>query len=132
MFPVSIQIDMNDLRSYTHKLERVTSAAKKELEGVVSKGALKIKEDMQAELRRSGTAGFRYVAETVSYDLIDSGMTAEIGPSAGRGKGKGTLANIAYFGSWKGGGTREDPYYAAQREIPHFEEHVNRIVEGLF
>ena len=124
---MGITADVSQLREFQAKLGSAGAASKAELAQVVSKGALNIKTDMQTELRGSGNAGFRYVASTVSYDLEDGGMTAVIGPT----KPRGALANIAYFGSYKGGGTREDPVEALNREAPRFEQALAQVVEGL-
>lgn len=122
-----ISVDTSELRAYVVKLESAPAESKGALAQVVSKGALNIKEDMQAELRSSGNRGFQYIASTVNYDLVDGGMTAKIGPD----KPSGALANIAYFGSYKGGGTREDPVEALNREAPNFEEYVTKVAGEL-
>lgn len=124
---MEITIDTSEVDRFVVDLGRVPARAQAVLAPVVSKGALNIKQDMQQELRSSGNPGFQHVASTVNYDLKDGGMVAEIGPD----KPSGALANIAYFGSYKGGGTREDPGEALAREVPVFSEHVLRAVEGL-
>lgn len=124
---MKVTVDASEVRAYEAKLASAGSASKGQLAAVVSKGALNIKQDLQAELRGSGNAGFRHVASTVSYDLEDGGMTAVVGPT----KPSGALANIAYFGSWKGGGTREDPRVALEAEVPRFQAALLALVDGL-
>ena len=61
----------------------------------------------------------------ISYDMKDD-FEAWIGPNKG---GPGAGANIAYFGTSRGGGTVEDPEETMERELPAFEEHLADIAE---
>jgi hypothetical protein len=67
----------------------------------------------------------------VNYDLETDGgeLVAEIGPDKDL---SGNLANIAYFGTWKGGGTVPDPVGALEAEAPNFEKALGDLVEELF
>lgn len=96
----------------------------------MSKGALNIKRAMQQDLQQSGNAGIRHVARSISYDLIDGDNTveAEIGPD----KPSGALANIAYFGTSKGGGHTRDPIEALNEEAAVFEKAIADIVEDIW
>ena len=92
---------------------------------VVQVAALKIKQGMQRDA--AGSAHFKQIARSISYDLADGGMTAEIGPRNDGGAGE--LANIAYVGTSRGGGTLNltGPLDA---ETPTVVEHLTRLMEG--
>nr|DAK31094.1 MAG TPA: hypothetical protein [Caudoviricetes sp.] len=100
------------------------------LRPAVSRGALNIKRAMQADLEASGNAGIRAVARSISYDLTDTGTTveAEIGPD----KPSGALANIAYFGTSRGGGHTRDPIEPLNEEAEAFQKAIADIVEDLW
>lgn len=96
----------------------------------MSRGALNIKRAMQHDLEQSGNAGIRHVARSISYDLIDGDGTveAEIGPD----KPSGALANIAYFGTSRGGGHTRDPIEALSEESAALEKAIADIVEDIW
>lgn len=89
---------------------------------VVHRGANNIKRDLTAQMQSS--RHFKGFAD-IGYDMTDD-FEAEIGPNK---PGPGAGANIAYFGTSKGGGTVEDPEEALNRELPAFEEHLADIAE---
>lgn len=120
------KIDMAEVRSLAHEISGVDSRLTRHIIPVVKKGAVNIKSSMQADLRGSSDLGFKAVANTVSFDMIDDGFGAEIGPGAG-----GELENIAYFGSYKGGGTVRDPWHALDEEYPNFVKHLEDVAESL-
>lgn len=124
---MGIDIDTSEVRALAHDMARVDSSLTRHLTPVVKKGATNIKKTMQADLRQSSNAGFQYVARTVSFDLFDSGLTAEIGPS----KPLGALANVAYFGTSRGGGTVRDPREALNEEADRFVSELEKMAEGL-
>lgn len=114
----SVSVELSEVRAFARELEDAPLKVVREIIPVVRKGAVNIKSDMQADLRGSSNAGFRHVASTVSYDVLDGGFGVEVGPS----KPAGALANVAYFGTSRGGGTVADPVGALQAEIPRFEK----------
>ena len=124
---MSVSVDLGELRAFARELGDVPLRVAREVIPVVRKGAVNIKSDMQADLRGSSNAGFRHVASTVSYDVLDGGFGVEVGPS----KPAGALANVAYFGTSRGGGTVADPVGALQAEIPRFEKAIDDILEGM-
>lgn len=131
-FPVHLVIDMSDVRSYIQEVSKISQKVETQLKGVVAKGAVNIKEDMRANMGASSSFG--HLARAITYDLKNGDLTAEIGMVK---KMKGQKApprrggNIAYFGTSKGGGGREDPIMALKREIPNFEREVLKAVEGI-
>ena len=124
-----ISIDTSELRTLAADMRAVDGRLARHIVPVVSKGALNIKKQIQADFRASGNAGFRYVAGTVSYDLETStdAISAEIGPD----KPSGALANIAVFGSSRGGGTVPDPAKALEAEADGFAQHLAELAGAL-
>ena len=123
----SVSVELSEVRAFARELEDAPLKVVREIIPVVRKGAVNIKSDMQADLRGSSNAGFRHVASTVSYDVLDGGFGVEVGPS----KPAGALANVAYFGTSRGGGTVADPVGALQAEVPRFEKAIDDILGGM-
>lgn len=125
-----IEIDTSEVRQIAADAGRLPGELSRWLRPAVSKGALNIKRALQADLEQSGNAGIRAVARSISYDLTDTGTTveAEIGPD----KPSGALANIAYFGTSRGGGHTRDPIEPLNEEAEAFQKAVAEIVEDLW
>ena len=123
----SVSVELSEVRAFARELEDAPLKVVREIIPVVRKGAVNIKSDMQADLRGSSNAGFRHVASTVSYDVVDGGFGVEVGPS----KPAGALANVAYFGTSRGGGTVADPVGALQAEVPRFEKAIDDILGDM-
>lgn len=126
----SIEIDTTEVRQIAADATRMPGELSRWLRPAVSRGALNIKRAMQADLEQSGNAGIRAVARSISYDLIDGDHTieAEIGPD----KPSGALANIAYFGTSRGGGHTRDPIQPLNEEAEAFQKAVADIVGELW
>lgn len=128
-----IEIDASDFLDVAGDLSAAARAdLMDEVRPAVSKGALNIKTGMREDLR--GSNRFKGVARTVNYDLKAraGSVEAEIGPTAGKGKGTGALANIAYFGGANGGGgTVRDPEYHLNDESPRLEAAVGSALDKL-
>lgn len=128
-----VDLDMSEVRSLAADMRQVDSRLVRHVNPVLKKGAQNIKLEMQNNFRTSGTFGFRYVASTISYDLHEySGfgggeMYAEIGPE----KPAGTLANVAVFGTSRGGGTVPDPAQALANEAVNFGKALSDLAEDL-
>lgn len=88
----------------------------------VKKGAQNVKNSIRDDLKGSGNKAFRRIP--ISYTLQESAgrITAEIGPTKG---GTGSLANIAFFGTARGGGTHRF-YEHGEEELPKLAEYVAR------
>lgn len=115
-----VEIDASEVRQFAVDLGDAAASIARRVRPVVSKGALKIRNQMREEA--SGSRHFR-IAPTISYDLNETadGVEAEIGPN--RYWRAARLANIAYFGGVHGGGgTIPDPEGALNAEIPYFEK----------
>lgn len=125
-----ISIDAHEVRELAADFTRVPGELSRHAIPVLSKGALNIKNQMRESFEASGNAGFRFVGRSVSYDLTTEGneLSAEIGPT----KPEGALANVAIFGTPRGGGTVADPREALDAEAPRFEKALADLAEELF
>lgn len=123
-------IDTSELRAVTAALTSSTAHVERDVRQVVSKGALKIKRQLVAEMGAS--SHFKGIAQSITYDLTGNAFfsEAQIGPKSGEGEA-GNLANIAYFGGSRGGGTVPDPQGALDTEAPRFEKALGDILGGL-
>lgn len=107
----------------------VTSASTKVHKGVKSvmfKASMNIKAGMIREFQKSDH--FDSIAGSVDFDFTDypNHIQAEIGPRHGSGE-PGNLANIAYFGTSRGGGT-VDFLAPFEREKPVLERHLEAVM----
>lgn len=126
---MAVDLDMSEVRELAADMRAVDGRLARHLIPVVSKGALNIKREIADSFRASGNAGFRYVGSTVSYDLTTSTdeIAAEIGPT----KPTGALANVAIFGTSRGGGTVADPAHALANEAIGFGKALADLGEEL-
>lgn len=122
-----IEIDASQVRALAADLTAAAAKVQLGARPVIARAALNIKAQLRDEMGAS--AHFRGAADSISYDLLDGGLTAEIGPSS-EGGSPGNLANIAYFGTSKGGGTVPDPDGALQAEAPALEKALADLIDG--
>jgi len=118
-------MDTSELDALAADMSQVGEKMRGDISAVVKKGATNIKRDMVSEARSSPS--FRGFASGISYDM-ESDTEAAIGPVKGK---PGSLANIAYFGTSRGGGTVEDPGVTAQHEAAAFERELGRIAGAV-
>lgn len=111
-------------QDFAASAEEVTDA----LAPAVSKAALAVKQDMQSGYRSRGNPGFRAVATAVSYDLETRGRTvsATVGPE----KPSGALANVAIWGTSKGGGGGTDPLDQGEAHADDLGEYAMTALTG--
>ena len=119
----------DDLESLAKDLRELGAVVSSKVEPVVSKGSLNIKNQLQAEAKKS-----RYfrIAPAISYDIAVTadGVESEIGPDKSR-VATAKLANIAYFGgAHGGGGTLPDPQLALDAEEPKFLKALEDLIGG--
>ena len=122
----SVRVEVDGARELAVDMRNVEPLLARRLKPAVSKGAQNIKQDLAGKMRESRSFGV--VAQAISYDLDDDGYGAEIGPEKGA---PGSLANVAYFGTSRGGGTVADPEDALQEEADAFIEHLAAMAEEL-
>lgn len=131
--------DTSDLDDLARSFRAIPAAMVPKIRGVVAKSALNTKKLMQADVRRS--THFRGKKKpgldaSIDYDIKvlgsggDAEIQAEIGPNKDRNPGA-ALANIAYFGTSRGGGTVRPPEDAMLEEAPNFYEFAFKATEGL-
>jgi len=92
-----------ELRQLATNLGRVAGSAVKDVDEVLKKGVQNIKTEMQADA--SGSAHFKGMASSISYESFYLPGRARwvVGPDKSR-RG-GSLGNIYYFGTSRGGGS---------------------------
>lgn len=119
--------DARELRDFAMDLGRQGGKVKDQAEKVVFKGSLNIKKGMQEELKASSVWG--RIARFVDFDVEvrPNGVEAEIGP---KDEGSGNLANVAYFGTSRGGGT-VDFMKPFNDEKPRFEKAIEEVLRNV-
>lgn len=122
--------DASELRDLAADLGRSGAGVLGEAGKVVFKGAMNIKSGMQKEMR--GSRHFKSLARSIDFDIETrpSGVEAEIGPRSGPGEA-GNLANIAYFGSSRGGGGTVDFMKPFEDEAPRFEKAIGDVLRDV-
>lgn len=92
-----------ELRQLATNLGRIAGDAVKDVDEVLKKGVQNIKTEMQADV--SGSPHFKGMAGSISYEshYLPGRARWVVGPDKGR-RG-GSLANIYYFGTSRGGGS---------------------------
>lgn len=84
----------------------------------VKKTLVEAKRAQQLDFLGSSNRGFRAIARNVHFtEPAVSGQTIRSRLGVRKG-GAGSLANIAVYGTWKGGGTRMHPFYHLSQEMP--------------
>ena len=126
---MSVDIDVGEVRSFAVDVSRMPGELNRHLVPTLKRGGVQIKDAMRLDLEASSNGGIRAVARSVSFDLNDGAgfMEVEVGPS----KPDGALANIAYFGTWKGGGHVTDPLVRLEEEAERFEAALADVVEEV-
>lgn len=119
-----ITVDTSEVRAAIADMSNVDGRLRPDTSSVVKRGAQNIKNDLTSQMRSS--THFKGFAD-IGYDMVDD-FEAEIGPNK---PGPGSGANIAYFGTSRGGGTVEDPEEALNRELGSFEEHLADVAERV-
>lgn len=92
-----------ELRALAANLGRIAGDAVKDVDEVLKKGAQNVKNEMIADV--SASRHFKGMAGSISYDSQYSIGTPRyvVGPDKGR-RG-GSLGNVYYFGTSRGGGS---------------------------
>lgn len=122
--------DFEELRRLERDLGRAADGIAPQVQGVMKNGAGKIKSQMRSEMAAS--PHFKAAARSIDYDVKAErdAIEIEIGPDKSMGGGEGALANIAYFGTPKGGGGVPDPQLALDAESPVIERFLEEILGG--
>lgn len=120
---------MNEFDEFAASLNLAQHALIQKVNGVVFKGAQNVKKRMKQEMESS--THFRGVSRSIDFETATDahGITATIGPRHGSGE-PGNLANVAYFGTSRGGGT-VDLMKPMEEEAPRFERSLKEVLDGL-
>lgn len=129
-----VTTDASELRTLAADMRAVPERLTRHVYPVVAKGALNVKTAMVADAEAS--PHFKGIARSIGFDIHqtsfagDGVLEAEVGPSSAAGS-PGNLANIAYFGTSRGGGTVRDPQAALDDEAPKFERALGDLLDDL-
>ena len=110
--------DVSQLTAFGDALLAKGVARRALISASVKKGAQNVKNSIRDDLNGSGNAAFRRIPITYTVSEDAGRITAEIG-------GAGSLANIAFFGTARGGGTHRF-YEHGEEELPKLAEYVAR------
>lgn len=120
--------DASQLTAFGDALLAKGVARRASISASVKKGAQNVKDSIRDDLKGSGNKAFRSIPITYTVSETPGRISAKIGPTKG---GVGLLANIAFFGTAKGGGTHRF-YEHGEEELPKLAEYVARAaVEGF-
>lgn len=121
---------MNELLRLANDLGKIPSKALPVVDAVLKKGAQNVADGLNANLAAS--EHFKGAAGSVNYDQTfgqgGAGLGYEVGPDKSR-RG-GAIANVAFFGTPRGGGT-VDLDGPVRAESAGLTEHLGRAIEGL-
>lgn len=120
-------VDTSEVKAFAAKLQAAPERKRRRVSMIVKKAAQNVKNETRADLTSSGNAAFRHIP--ISYEMQDRGsvVEADVAPDDG---GAGDLANLAFFGTAKGGGTH-DFYQHARTEFPNLVRELRRAAMGL-
>lgn len=109
----------DDIGRLVQDLGKIGAKAVKELDGIVEKAALNIKNELRADA--SASTHFKGMANSISYDRYYKvgEVRYVVGPDKSR-RG-GALGNIFYFGTSRGGGSG-DLDKPLRSEAPRFHK----------
>ncbi|RSX53941.1 hypothetical protein D2E25_0247 [Bifidobacterium goeldii] len=113
-------IDASELTEFGRHIALAAVHANVKIAKSVKKGAQNVKESVQEDLARSSNSALQRIS--IGYDMgsIGTQIYADISPREG---GASALANIAFFGTAKGGGTHQF-YEHAEAEVPVLADYV--------
>ena len=127
----SFELDMSEVDVFATDLENVPFELSRHAIPVLKRFAQDVKNAQQEDFEASTNKGFRSLRNSVHYDdIIDGadGYETEVGVDKGK---PGSLANLAVFGSYKGGGTHMHPTFHATEALPAFENALADLAEEL-
>lgn len=116
-----IVIDGAELQALARDLAAAGTGIYAPVSRVVNRGAFNVKRQLVAEM--SASTHFRSLVRSLNYDVVSTpnAIEAQVGPDKALG---GALANVAYFGTSRGGGTVPDPVMALRAEAPRLEQAI--------
>lgn len=118
--------DASEVFAYAEHLDQAITTAEPELRRVTERGALNIKRNSQARLRGISRRHYlKHYYRSLSYDMDDDGLGAEIGPDAS--KLQGGMGRGVEFGSVH---TPPFPHLfpSLDEEEPKYLDQVSRVL----
>lgn len=133
---MAFEIDVSEVNTLAADLLRAGSGIADTVRPIVHRGAGNIKRQLRAEMAAS--EHFKGAASSIDYDMAGGGramfgvgvIEARIGPRSDPGS-PGNIANVAYFGTPRGGGTVPDPMRALEAEAPRFQAAIEKALGDL-
>lgn len=121
-----MSVDWSQVEALADELELDADTFRKKVPPVVRKGAVNIKNGLRADAANGGS--YKHFNRSISYDEINGGLGAEIGPD--KSLIQGALGNILYFGTSKNAPVLnlEGPL---NQETPRFENALADIAEDI-
>lgn len=117
---------MSQVDALADAIEAVPRESLPKFRKVVERGAVNVKTGMRADA--SGHPTFRYFPRSISYDVTDGGLGAEIGPD--KDLVQGALGNIVYFGTSKNAPVL-DINGPLNKEQPRFVDALADVAEDI-
>ena len=116
----ALTIDASELTELGRRMALAQTVVRPKLAATVKKAAQNVKTAIESDVGASSNAGLRQVR--IGYETGSTGTVeyADVSPREG---GSSNLANIAFFGTARGGGTHEF-YGHAEDELPTFADYV--------
>lgn len=124
----SVEFDMSELREFATDLANVPAELSRHVLPEFVEGGKEVRDTMREDMASS--ASFGHLARSITIDPPTDGADGyeiEIGPVkkfTSQRKQPRHGANIAYFGTSKGGGTVRDPTQAAAEVMPSVEKRI--------
>jgi len=122
----SFSIDLSQIEGLAEHLGAIADQAYDQVDAVVMKGAVNVKKEMIADV--SGSPHFKGMAGSISFEHHNTkgAIRREVGPDKDR-RG-GSLGNIYYFGTSRGGGSG-DIDKPLRSEEPRFVGGIQALVD---
>ncbi|WP_051165721.1 hypothetical protein [Amycolatopsis orientalis] len=121
-----MSVDWSEVEKLADDLEIAADDIRKKVLPVVRKGAVNVKNDMRRDA--TGHPTYRHFPRSITYDEINGGLGAEIGPD--KDLVQGALGNLLYFGTDKTNGVLNiNP--PLDKEAPRFERALADVAEDI-
>jgi hypothetical protein len=120
-----------ELRKLAEDMGKIAGSAVKDVDAVVQKGALNIKNEMRADVKTSRHFSSKKksgLEQSITYEshYLPGKVRYDIGPD--KAIGGGALGNIYYFGTSRGGGTG-DIEKPLRSEEPKFQNALRELAD---
>ena len=132
-----IDFNVSEVVGLSHALGAAGAKALEGVRAVMSKGALTIKQDMQAEVKAGlGASPHSYIPRfdrSITYDVRSTfrGVEIEVGPDKSVAGAQGALGNLLAYGTSRQPAVW-DHEAAMRRELPVIEKFISQVgVESL-